>query len=280
MQSAYTARNYRQALTEFSQEFPGQKWAELQTSHFRQHLYTLSTRNRLAVATIRLRFAALRAFFRFLKKKHLVANNPIIALHLPKAGKKLPHSLSMEQMRDLLHSPELAAKGKLKDGWPVLRDTAILYTLYSTGARVAELTAMRWDDLHLKEGYGRVIGKGKKERVVYFGASAREALERLQERLPLEFVGGWIFTNTRGGRLTPRAVQLLLKKYLRVAGLDRELTPHKLRHSFATHLLERGADLRSVQEMLGHAHLETTQIYTKVTSERQRRVYEATHPRA
>jgi len=279
LQSRYTLRNYQQALAEFSEEAKGHSWDDLQLEDFRKHLYTLSATRRLSPATIRLRFSALRAFYRFLLRRQLVKENPVAHLHLPKLHKKLPFFLSQEQVSLLMDAPRTATAKEQKP-WVIERDVAILETLYSTGARISELLAMRWNDLDLRTGRVRVMGKGKKEREVFLGESALRALQSYRDTAPVECGTGTIFRNQREGTLTPRAVQMLLKKYLRVAGLDRHLSPHKLRHSFATHMLDRGADLRAVQEMLGHAHLETTQIYTRMTTEHLRRSYQKSHPRA
>lgn len=279
LQSRYTLRNYQQSLSEFSEEAKGRTWGDLELEHFRKHLYTLSATQRLSPATIRLRFAALRAFYRFLQKRQWVKENPVVRLRLPKLHKKLPFFLSQEQISLLMESPRTSVPDGQKT-WVVERDVAILETLYSTGARISELLAMKWADLDLKTGKVRVMGKGKKEREVFLGGSAIGALESYRDAAPIECGMGTVFRNQRGGTLTPRAVQMLLKKYLRVAGLDRHLSPHKLRHSFATHMLDRGADLRAVQEMLGHAHLETTQIYTRMTTEHLRRTYDKSHPHA
>jgi site-specific recombinase XerD len=175
---------------------------------------------------------------------------------------------------------EKKKRGKELAKWQILRDAAILEMFYSTGLRLQELVDLEVDSVDERSLTMRVIGKGKKERMVVLGEPALEALQRYREALPPRLVGRVVFVGPSGKGLTPRAVQLLLKKYLELAGLDHRLSPHKLRHTFATHMLDGGADLRSLQELLGHTSLATTQIYTQVSAERLRRAYDDAHPRA
>jgi integrase/recombinase XerC len=290
--STYTQRNYRQALVEFENwHFEERKapppWSKLQRDDFRAFLRFLGRRN-LARAAIQLRFCALRTFYKFLIRSGALAESPIRNLVLPKTGKRLPKFLTAQQVADLLMAPlkflpapgSDAAPGLLQVCW---RDHAILETFYSCGLRVSELCGLAADDIDWSERVVRVRGKGRKERQVPVGEPALKAIRQYWELLPQTPMGiSPVFLAGPGRRqaIGPRAVQLRLKKYLACAGLDPNLTPHKLRHSYATHLLDAGADLRSVQELLGHAHLVTTQVYTHLTTERLKRAYDAAHPRA
>jgi integrase/recombinase XerC len=219
-----------------------------------------------------------------------VETSPIKNLSLPKQGRRLPQFLTKEQMLELLKSPLKvldAPKGK-SAGRPVsvaacYRDVAILETIYSCGLRVSELCGLRVGDIDRDEHLVRVRGKGKKERLVPISKTALRAVEAYWSLLPDRPSGAMpIFLSETKQRspLSPLMLARRLKRYLMLAGLDPSLTPHKLRHSYATHLLDAGADLRSVQELLGHAHLATTQVYTHVTTERLKRAYEKAHPRA
>ncbi|HVM49077.1 MAG TPA: tyrosine recombinase XerC [Candidatus Acidoferrum sp.] len=292
--SIYTQRNYRQAVFEFHawhQEERRQPpaWDKLQRDDFRSYLRFLG-RHELGRAAIQLRFSALRTFYRFLIRQGFVAASPIRHLALPKLGKRLPTFLTLQQMADLLSAPlkllpaaDAAQPAQAEAAVLCRRDQAILETIYSCGLRISELCGLAADDLDWHERLVRVRGKGKKERVVPIGEPALEAVRNYWSLLPQPPAGDCpvFLGNTRKRTpVLPRYLQGRLKKYLAIAGLDQRLTPHKLRHSYATHLLDAGADLRSVQELLGHAHLVTTQVYTHVSTERLKRAYEAAHPRA
>lgn len=231
-----------------------------------------------AKTTIARRVAALRSFFRFGCRDGWVDTNPAKPLRTPRQSRNLPHVLSTEELGRLLDAPA-------RDTAQGLRDRAILETAYSAGLRVSEIVGMNDEDLDLAEGIVRVRGKGKRERLAPLGTYAVEALRcwlgirRLHPREP-HGPDSPVFVNRFGKRLTTRSVGRMLEKYLRQTGLDRRTTPHSLRHSFATHLLDRGADIRSVQELLGHRSLITTQIYTHVTTAGLKEVYEKAHPRA
>jgi len=202
--------------------------------------------------------------------------NPADGLRGPRQDKKLPHFLSVEEIGRLLEAPPASDPAGL-------RDRAILETLYSAGLRVSELTGMNVDDLDLDSSTITVRGKGKRERLALLGGAALQAIRdwlAQRETLTLGTKRPAVFLNQRGGRLTSRSVGRLLEKYLAQAGLDPRTSPHTLRHSFATHLLDRGADIRGVQELLGHRNLTTTQIYTHVTTQRLRESYDKAHPRA
>lgn len=229
-------------------------------------------------STMARRLACLRSFFRYCCRENLAAANPAKALRTPRAGRRLPHFLSTEQVAQLLEAPPA--------NQPMgLRDRAILETLYSAGLRVAELAALDVEDWNRDADILRVTGKGRKERVAAVGRYAAQALSRwIEVRNPDPGASAShrnaMFLNKKGRRLTTRSVGRLLEKYIRETGLDRLTTPHTLRHSFATHLLDGGADLRSVQELLGHKSLTTTQIYTHVSTKRLRETYEKAHPHA
>lgn len=229
-------------------------------------------------STMARRLACLRSFFRYCCREQLATTNPAKALRTPRAGRRLPHFLSTEQVAQLLEAPPANTP-------PGLRDRAILETLYSAGLRVAELASLNVGDWDCDAGILRVMGKGRKERVSPIGKYAALALARwIEVRDPDPTAPtvqqGAMFLNKRGRRLTTRSVGRLLEKYIRETGLDKLTTPHTLRHSFATHLLDGGADLRSVQELLGHKSLTTTQIYTHVSTKRLRDTYQKSHPHA
>jgi integrase/recombinase XerC len=231
-----------------------------------------------ARTTIARRLASLRSFFRYCQREGLVTSNPAKVLRTPKIGRKLPHFLTTDQVTLLLESPP----ANEVEG---LRDRAILETLYSAGLRVAELVGLNIDDWDRDANIVRVFGKGKKERLAPIGRHAAKALYRwLDVRVESPDAGlkdqGALFLNRFGTRLTTRSVGRMLEKYLKLTGLDKLTTPHTLRHSFATHLLDGGADLRAVQELLGHKSLTTTQIYTHVSTKRLRETYEQAHPHA
>jgi integrase/recombinase XerC len=231
-----------------------------------------------ARTTIARRLASMRSFFRFGQREGWCKTNPAKPLRTPRKPRNLPHFLSADDIGRLLHAPS-------PDDPLGLRDRAILETLYSAGLRVSELAGLNLSDLDLAAGILRVRGKGRRERLAPIGSYAMRALSRwLSHRTlsPREPQGPLspVFVNRFGRRLTTRSVGRMLEKYLRQTGLDRRTTPHTLRHSFATHLLDQGADIRSVQELLGHKSLVTTQIYTHVSTAGLRAAYEKAHPRA
>ncbi len=291
--SVYTQRNYRQALEDFQRWHEEERkgppaWEKLQRDDFRAYLRYLGRHN-LGRAAIQLRFSALRTFFKFLVRQGLASVSPIRNLSVPKTGRRLPKFLTPQQMKDLLEAPlKLLPPPEEKPASPAAvvlcrRDVAILETIYSCGLRISELCGLLAEDLDFAEHLVRVRGKGKKERLVPIGEPALKAIRNYWDLLPQPPSGHSpvFFTSSKTpGPVYPRDLQLRLKKYLAMAGLDPNLTPHKIRHSYATHLLDAGADLRSVQELLGHAHLVTTQVYTHLTTERLKRVYDQAHPRA
>lgn len=231
-----------------------------------------------AKTSIARRLASLRSFFRFAQREGLTEQNPAKPLRNPRAGRKLPHFLSSDEISQLLAAP--AGNGAFER-----RDRAILETMYSAGLRVSETVGLNDEDLGMDEGLARIRGKGRKERLAPLG---RYAIQALQDWLPVRKLAGGerpgplspVFVNKFGKRLTTRSVARMLEKYLKLTGLDLRTSPHTLRHSFATHLLNHGADIRSVQELLGHKSLGTTQIYTHVNTADLQATYQKSHPRS
>jgi site-specific recombinase XerD len=231
-----------------------------------------------ARATIRLRFAALRTFYKFLVERHGLKNNPLKEVQLPKVRRGLPVVLTAKQIAELLEVPFKMEKEKQAPAWNAARDAAILELFYSSGLRLSELVALDVPHVDVFTESVRVFGKGRKERIVPVGAPALAAIQKYRQEAQVN--SGPLFINKMRRRLGAHTVWHALKKYLRHTGIPVPLTPHKLRHSFATHMLDAGADLRSVQALLGHASLSTTQIYTHVTVERLKKAYGDAHPRA
>jgi len=280
--SPLTLKSYREdlaALARWLEERFGRPVAaaEVSTLELRPYVSNLHESG-YAKTTIARRLASLRSFYRFGQREGWTRANPARPLRNPRKSRTLPHFLSSDELARLLEAPPAES--------PMgLRDRAILETLYSAGLRVSELVGLDAGDLDLGEGVVRVRGKGRRERMAPIGSFAAKALRRwLRVRRigPGEPQGNGapLFVNKFGRRLTTRSVGRLLEKYLALTGLDRRTTPHTLRHSFATHLLDRGADIRSVQELLGHKSLLTTQIYTHVSMASLRAAYEKAHPRA
>ena len=236
-----------------------------------------------SAATMARKIATLRSFYKWAERRGLADSNPMILIRTPRQGKRLPKAITIDQVEKLLAAPD--EKEVLG-----LRDRAMLETLYSTGIRVSELVGLELDDIDLTGEALKVRGKGKKERVVPLGSHALAAIRRYMDMMrgDARFPGVWadgkprlpLFVNKHGGRLSSRSVRRKLDKYLKQVGLDPTISPHTLRHSFATHLLDNGADLRSVQELLGHQSLSTTQVYTHLTTQRMQNAYNQAHPRA
>jgi integrase/recombinase XerC len=230
-------------------------------------------------ATIARKLATLRSFYKFLVKRNQLTSNPVVAVRTPKQEKKLPRFLGYEEIKRLLDTPSL-------DNWLGARDRAIMETLYSTGIRVSELVALNMDDIDFLGEVVHIRGKGKKERIAPIGSSALQVIQHYMEyrnkraQNNANFDSKVLFVNKHGKRLSTRSVRRKMDKYLKMAGLDPAISPHTLRHSFATHMLNNGADLRSVQELLGHQSLSTTQVYTHLTTNKLKDVYENAHPRS
>ena len=243
------------------------------------------TKDGATATTVMRKLAAARTFCRFLQRDGVLTDNPFLLIRGPRKAKTLPKVLSIEDVRRFLARPEADLRDGTLGKYPSLRDTAIFESLYSTGCRISEMIAIRWGEIDLERGTVIVTGKGAKDRLVILGRPAREALLRLRDEIGESDPGlagdeAAVFLSDRKGKISARFVERRMKRYLAEAGLPTDLTPHKLRHSFATHLLDAGADLRSVQEMLGHSSLSTTQIYTHVSIERLRDEYVKSHPRA
>jgi integrase/recombinase XerC len=277
--SPRTLANYRSALEGcrnwFGAKFPG--WRAATAEDFRRWLYDMM-KQELSKATIRLRFAAVRSFYKFLVHRRGHPKSPVAEVQLPKPERKLPVVLTVAQIDELLALPLQVPVHKQTQPWMPLRDAAILELFYSCGLRISELRGLDVRDIDFLGENVRVTGKGAKERIVPIGGPALAALQRYQREAAV--TNGPLFLGKRRTRITQQAIDLLLKKYLKLSSIPFKISPHKLRHSFATHLLDSGADLRSVQSLLGHSSLSTTQIYTHVTKERLRQAYDAAHPRA
>ena len=229
-------------------------------------------------ATIARKLATLRSFYKFLVKRNQLDSNPVAAVRTPKQDKKLPKFLEYEDVKRLLETPPM-------NNWLGARDRAILETLYSTGIRVSELVALNMDDVDFLGEVVHIRGKGKKERIAPISSSALQVIQHYMEfrnkraQSNSNFDSKVLFVNKHGRRLSTRSVRRKMDKYLKMAGLDPAISPHTLGHSFATHMLNNGADLRSVQELLGHQSLSTTQVYTHLTTKKLKEVYENAHPR-
>jgi len=278
--SPATVRNYRLAVERFL-EWLGQPY-EWRTVNVRTaRSYAIELQRSYSRRTLHNRIAGIRAFYRFHRERQRVDRNPFSALSLPKLEKTLPRFLTESQIRDFLDGPaKLRDAGTIGD-FEVWRDRAALELLYGAGLRISELVGARVEKLDLSRGLLRILGKGNKERVVPIGKVAIHCIrQHLHLRNQAANGAGPILSHVSGKRLSPRWLQLQMKKYLALADLPQDLSPHKIRHSFATHLLDAGADLRSVQELLGHASLSTTQIYTHTSIGRMQEVYRQAHPRA
>ncbi|MES2659926.1 MAG: tyrosine recombinase XerC [Verrucomicrobiota bacterium] len=277
--SPRTLANYRDALAVY-QKWRGGKfsgWRAEEADDFRDYLFALMKQG-FKRATIRLRFAALRSFYKYLVLRQGLSRSPMAEVLLPKPERSLPVVLTVKQIDELLGMPLRGAVDKKTPLWLPLRDAAILELFYSCGLRISELLALDVRHVDFIGESVRVTGKGSKERIVPVGGPALNAIQRYRQEAAV--TSGPLFLSTRKRRITQQAVDQLLKKYLKRSSIPFAISPHKLRHSFATHLLDAGADLRSVQALLGHASLSTTQIYTHVTKERLKQAYDTAHPRA
>ncbi|MDZ4198760.1 MAG: tyrosine-type recombinase/integrase [Kiritimatiellia bacterium] len=291
--SAHTISGYLQDIAQFMdliwpEREPPFPWAECDRFTARRFLVHFQKAGAAAATTGR-KASSLRSYFRFLVREGAVKINPFTGLQPPKRGRPLPRVMSVDDVGRLLDAPmrrlrELPPPPERRQDAEAgaLRDAAILEVLYSTGMRIAECVSLNEQQIDFLGGVIRVFGKGRKERLCPMGAPAARALRRVLEARPGGGAGrpAPVFVNLHGGRMTARSVQRMMKANLLFAGLNPDLSPHALRHSFATHLLDAGADLRSVQELLGHVSLSTTQIYTHVSIERMKAVYERAHPRA
>jgi integrase/recombinase XerC len=276
--SVRTVTAYRHALERFK-EFRGGEvaWQAMTAAEFREFLLACMKQD-MARSYVRLTFAALRSFYRFLTERAGLSVNPLKEISLPKLERKLPIVLSVAQVGELLDKPSQVQKKNQAPVWAASRDIAIFELFYSSGLRLSELVALDVVDVDVYAESVRVLGKGRKERVVPVGDLALRAIQKYRQEAGVH--GGPLFISKLRKRLSGRSIWLALKKYVGTTSIQLPVSPHKLRHSFATHLLENGADLRSVQTLLGHANLSTTQIYTHVTVERLKKAYDESHPRA
>jgi integrase/recombinase XerC len=265
-------RDLQQFATFISKEF-GPAFRINQITHLHIRRYLAALHKELSKSSIGRKLAAIRSLFRFLLRRGLLEKNPAELVSSPKREKKLPFHLDIDEVTTLIEAP--AAIAPLS-----IRDRAILETLYSSGLRVSELTGMNIGGADLLAGSVRVVGKGGKERMVPLGSKAAKALEEYLDLRGSRELNAPLFLNSRGGRLTRRSVARIVDRYMMHLETMKKASPHTLRHTFATHLLEGGADLRSIQEMLGHASLSTTQKYTHVSIDRLLEVYDKAHPKA
>jgi integrase/recombinase XerD len=274
-----TLQSYERDLTYYLNhlELSGiQRLEDSSRQHITQYLLRLKQEGK-ASATLSRNVSSIRSFYQFLLRDRRITQDPSVHVETPKIERKLPKVLTMREVEDLLQAPDVTQPlGK--------RDAAMLELLYATGIRVSELVQLSLDDVHLQMGFIRCMGKGAKERIIPLGTKAIEALEMYlqngRSKLLKKNKEETLFLNHHGKPLSRQGFWKIIKKLAREAQIKKEITPHTLRHSFATHLLENGADLRSVQEMLGHADISTTQIYTHVTRMRLKDVYAKAHPRA
>lgn len=272
--SNHTIINYSVDLEVFKNFIGDKDIGSIDHLALRRFLAELRTKN-YSKRTIARKLASLRSLFRFLFREGYIKKNPITAISTPKLDKKLPVFLDTAKIDRLLAAPsdkDLAG----------LRDRALLETLYSSGLRVSELVGLDIDDVDFISGVIKVMGKGAKERIVPIGEPALAAITKYMDKRGQEKIRDdkAVFLNSRGTRMTDRSVRRILDTHIKACSIVEHISPHSLRHSFATHLLDRGADLRSVQELLGHMNLSTTQIYTHVTMDRLKTVYDKAHPRA
>jgi integrase/recombinase XerC len=255
-------------------------WEKVDRMAIRKYLSFLHRKNKKS--SMARKISTLRSFFRYLNREQMVASNPAKSISTPKVEKTLPTTLTVDEAFRLMESPknlsEKCPTAVMKD--KRLRDRAILELLYSSGLRVSELVGLNSNQIDLDLGIVRVMGKGRKERIVPVGIKAVESLNAYLDERGMAKEGDPLFVNSLGGRLTARSVGRLIKKYSRHSGIFRKVSPHSLRHTFATHLLDAGADIREIQEMLGHSSLSTTQRYTHVSMGKLMEVYDKAHPRS
>lgn len=282
--SAYTVRNYRQAFADFHRWLnqPGRGAGDFGALSVRDvRDFVIEAQRRFGRRTLHNHVSGLRTFYRFWMRQGKLKRNPFTGVPLPKLDKPLPKFLTESQMLQLLGGPEkLLANGTI-DAFTALRDRLVLELLYGGGLRVSELVALNYGAIDFGTGSARVLGKGRKERICPLGNAAMAVLKRFREvHAKSSQREDPVLVTASYRRLTVGAVQKMVKRYLALADLPMDITPHKLRHSYATHLLNAGADLRSVQELLGHSSLTTTQIYTHTSVARLKEIHAKAHPRA
>lgn len=284
--SAYTVRNYRQAFEDFYR-WLAQPGTDLWTKGLdalgprEMRDFVIEAQHRFDRRTLHNHASALRTFFKFWLRRGKVPRDPLIGVPLPKLEKRLPKFLTEAQMKLLLGGPQRLLENQTLDAHTAWRDRLVMELLYGGGLRVSELVALDYGAIDLESGVARVLGKGRKERLCPLGRVGMAVLTKFRDEFaPRTTPTSAVVVNADGRRTGVREVQRLIKRYLALAGLPLDLTPHKLRHSYATHLLNAGADLRLVQELLGHAQLATTQVYTHVSVARLKEIYAKAHPRA
>ena len=282
--SAYTVRNYRQAFEDFYRWLvAADLWTRgldaLGSREMRD--FVIEAQRRFDRRTLHNHASGLRTFFKFWMRRGRPKKNPLAGVPLPKLEQRLPKFLTEEQMKLLLTGPQRLLENQSLDAASAWRDRLVMELLYGAGLRVSELVGLDYGAVDFESGVARVLGKGRKERLCPLGHVALAVLVKFRNEFAKRTAPtSPVVVNPNGRRMTIRAVQLMLKRYLTLAGLPLDLTPHKLRHSYATHLLNAGADLRLVQELLGHAQLATTQVYTHVSVARLKEIYAKAHPRA
>lgn len=294
--SEHTLDAYRRDLAQFAEYCSGDRsWESVTSAEARAYLVVLGKAGAQS-ATVRRKLAALRSFYVFLRRVKAVEKNPFMGVRGPKKARTLPMVMTLDDINRFLAAPalwleerrHLTGKVAPEDEFLALRDAAMFEVMYSTGCRVGEIAGLSGENIRIAGGEGavvRVLGKGRKERMCVIGKRALAALEKLRVSAAApapvaDDSGTPVFTSADGGRLTTRTIERRMKVWLAAAGLPSRLTPHKVRHSFATHMLDAGADLRGVQELLGHSSLSTTQIYTHVSISRLREEYDRNHPRS
>ena len=278
--SAYTVRNYRQAFEDFVRWRQGATdFAALGPREMRD--FVIEAQRRFDRRTLHNHASGLRTFFKYWMRHGKLRHNPFAGVPLPKLEKRLPKFLNEEQIKLLLRGPQRLLENESIDAAAACRDRLAMELLYGGGLRVSELVSLNYGAIDFESGVARVVGKGRKERLCPLGRVALVVTKKFRDEFAKRTAPtSPVLANPNGARMTVRAVQLMLKRYLALAGLPLDLTPHKLRHSYATHLLNAGADLRLVQELLGHAQLATTQVYTHVSVARLKEIYAKAHPRA
>ncbi len=282
--SAYTVRNYRHAFVRFfawlqSAGIDAKPFDELSRREMRD--FVIEAQRQLDRRTLHLHVSGLRAFFRFWISRKRMLRNPFTGIPLPKLEKRLPQFLTESQIKRLLLGPQRLMENESIEPFVAWRDRLVMELLYGGGLRVSELCGLRYAAIDFSSGCARIVGKGGKERLCPLGRVALAVLQHWRKHhAPDTRPTATVVLHRQGAAMTPRQVQAMLKRYLALADLPLDLTPHKLRHSYATHLLNAGADLRLVQELLGHANLATTQIYTHVSVARLKEVHAQAHPRA
>ena len=282
--SRYTVRNYRQAFEDFWSWLSRNGLADrgldrLEAREIRD--FVIEGQRRYGRRTLHNHVSGLRAFWKFWLQRGRLRRNPLVGVPLPRLARPLPKILTEKQMTDLLAGPQRLLENQSVDSFTAWRDRLVMELLYGGGLRISELTGLNYSQVDYDTGVARVLGKGRKERLCPLGRVALAVLQKWRGEFARDTSpGAPVIVNSRHQRLPVRQVQLLLKRYLALAGLPMDITPHKLRHSYATHLLNAGADLRLVQELLGHVNLATTQVYTHVSVAHLKKIYEQAHPRA